>query len=417
MDNEELIKFFENKRKDFPILNEKVHGKKLVYVDNSATTQKPKVVIDEIVNFYTKYNSNVHRGSHTLANIATKNYENVRVKVSKFLTCEKTEVVFTRGTTESMNMIAFGIEHLLKEGDEIVLSEMEHHANLVCWQEVARRRKARLKFLPLGKDFALDIKAIDKLITKNTKIVSIAHISNLLGTINDIKYLEKKAHEVDAIFIVDGAQSVPHKKIDVTKLNIDFFVFSAHKMCGPTGVGVLYGKKKLLEKLRPMQYGGDMISEVKYSCSTYNHVPYKLEAGTPNIEGVITFGRAIEYLFDLGMENIENYEKSMCQYFLDRIDEIPGFELFGSKKCKDRSCVFSFNIKGVHSHDVTEILDREGIAIRGGHHCAMPLTEMLEQSSTARVSLYFYNTLDEIDYVIDALKRVKEIYDKGEFLK
>lgn len=417
MDNEQLIKYFEMKRREFPILSEKINGKKLVYVDNSATTQKPKVVIDAITEYYLKYNSNVHRGSHTLANIATNKYEEVRGRVAKFISANKDEIVFTRGTTESLNMIAFGIEHLIKEGDEIVLSEMEHHANLVPWQEVAKRKKARLKFIPIGKDFLLDLKGIDKLITANTKIVSVSHISNVLGSINDIKSIEKRAHEVGAILIVDGAQSIPHKKIDVAKLNVDFFVFSAHKMCGPTGVGILYGKKKFLEKLRPMQYGGDMISEVKYSCSTYNEVPYRLEAGTPNIADVIAFGKAIEYLSEIGMENIENYEKILSEYFLDKISDIKGFELYGPRKAKDRGAVFSFNIKGVHSHDITEILDREGIAIRGGHHCAMPLIEMLEQNSTARISFYFYNTLDEIDYIVEVLCRVKDIYDRGEFLK
>lgn len=417
METEDLIRFFESKRKDFPILSEKVNGKALVYVDNSASTQKPKVVIDSIVEYYSKYNSNVHRGSHTLANISTNKYENSREKIAKFIGADKDEIVFTKGSTQSLNMVAFGVEHLLKEGDEIVLTEMEHHANLVPWQEIAKRKKARLKFIPIGKDFSLDLKGIDKIITKNTKIVSITHVSNVLGTINDIYAIEKIAHSVGAIFIVDGAQSAPHKKIDVKKLNVDFFVFSAHKMCGPTGVGVLYGKKKILEKLKPFEFGGDMISEVKYSCSTYNEVPYRFEAGTPNIEGVIAFARAIEYLSVIGMDKIESYENILTQYFLDKIDNVKGFELYGPKKLKGRAAVFSFNIKGVHSHDITEILDREGIAIRGGHHCAMPLIEMMEQSSTARISFYFYNTLDEIDYIVEVLKKVKEIYDNGEFLK
>lgn len=403
-------------RKDFPILKEKVNGHKLVYVDNSATTQKPKIVIDSLVEYYTKYNSNVHRGIHTLSEKATSEYENVRNKVAKFINCSENEIVFTKGTTDSLNLVAFGLAHLLKKGDEIVISQMEHHANFVPWQEVAKRTGAILKFIPIKSDFTLDLDSAKKLITSKTKIVSVTHISNVLGTINPIKKIADIAHSKNAIFIVDGAQSIPHMKIDVKKLGCDFFAFSSHKMCGPTGVGVLYGKYELLEKMNPIYFGGDMIYEVEFNKSTYAKAPIKFEAGTPNISDVIAFGSAINYLESIGMKNIEEYEKELTNYFLEKVKSVEGFELFGSSKVSNRCSVFSFNIKGVHSHDVSSILDNYGIAIRGGHHCAMPLMKILNTCATSRISLYFYNTKSEIDYIIKCLKKVESEFEKGEFL-
>lgn len=403
-------------RKDFPILTEKVNGHNLVYVDNGATTQKPKVVIDSLVEFYTKYNSNVHRGIHTLSEISTTKYENVRGKVAKFINCSENEIVFTKGTTDSLNLVSFGLAHTLKKGDEIVISEMEHHANFVPWQEVAKRTGAVLKFIPLKSDFTLDMDMAKKLITNKTKIVSITHISNVLGTINPIKKIGDMAHLKGAIFIVDGAQSVPHMRIDVKKLNCDFFAFSSHKMCGPTGVGVLYGKSELLDKLNPIYYGGDMIYEVGFDKTTYAKGPIKFEAGTPNIADVIAFGAAIDYLSKIGMDEIESYEKELTKYFLEKIKDIQDLKLYGSKKVFNRSAVFSFNVEGVHSHDVSSILDSYGIAIRGGHHCAMPLMKILDTCATSRISLYFYNTKAEIDYIIKCLNKVKSEFEKGEFL-
>ncbi len=407
---------FEKIRKDFPILKEKVNNKKLVYVDNGATTQKPKTVIDKLVEFYSKYNSNIHRGLHTLSEKATDEYENVRDKVANFINCEKEEVVFTSGTTQGMNMIAFGLIHKIEKGDEILLTQMEHHANLVPWQEVAKKKGAKLKFIPITKDYTLDLSEAKKLINKKTKIISMPHISNVLGTINPVSQIAKIAHQNNAIVIVDGAQSVPHMKTDVKKLGIDFLVFSGHKMCAPTGVGILYGKKEMLERLSPITFGGDMIYEVEYEKSTYNKVPYRLEAGTPNIADVIAFGTAIDYLENIKMEDIKEYEKELTKYFLTKIKEIKNFKLYGPISSQSRAAVFSFTIKNIHSHDIGTILDSYGIATRGGHHCAMPLTSLLQVPSTSRISLYFYNTFKEIDYIIKSLKKVEKEYESGKFL-
>lgn len=416
MNKQYLIKFFEEKRKNFPILKQKVHDKPLIYADNSATTQKPQVVIDSIVDYYSNYNSNVHRGIHALSERATEKYENVRGKVADFINCNEDEVVFTKGTTESLNMVAFGLADEINEGDEIVVSQMEHHADIVPWQEIAKRKGAAIKFIPYTKNFRLDLKKAEELITNKTKVVSLTHCSNVLGVVNPVEEIGKLAKEAGAYFVVDGAQSIAHMEIDVKKIDCDFFAFSAHKMCGPTGVGVLYGKKESLEKLTPYQYGGDMIDEVGFECSTYAPLPHRLEAGTPNIEGVIAIVVAIDYLKEIGMKKIEDYEKILCEYFLENVKKVDGIEIYGPMDCKNRSAVFSFNIKGIHSHDMSTILDRDAIAIRGGHHCAMPLIGLLEISAVSRISLYFYNTLKEIDYIIEALKKSKGIFDKGEFL-
>jgi len=407
---------FNKIREDFPILNQKINNYDLIYVDNSATTQKPKIVINEINNFYSKYNSNIHRSAHTLADISDKKFEDVRTKIANFINCEKTEVIFTSGATQSLNMIAFGLEDEIKENDEIVLSEMEHHANLVAWQEIAKRKKAILKFIPITKNFELDYKKAEELISNKTKVVSIIHVSNVLGTINDIEKIENFTKKVGAYFILDSTQAVPHLKINFKKINCDALVFSSHKMLGPTGVGVLIGKKKFLEKLKPSLFGGDMIDEVFLEKSTYRKAPFKFESGTPNISGVIGFGKAIEYLENIGMLNLENHEKELIKYFLEKIKEVKNFNLYGSKKIKNRIGVFSFNINGIHSHDLGSILDKNGIATRGGHHCAMPLHNKLNINSTTRISFYFYNTKDEINKIIEVLKNAKKIFDKGEFL-
>ena len=403
-------------RKDFPILNQKINGKKLIYVDNCATTQKPIQVINSMSDYYLNYNSNVHRGAHTLANKATQNYESSRAKIARFVNCKKEEVIFTKGTTNSMNMIAFGLFDQIKKGDEIVLSVAEHHANIVPWQIIAKKKQAQLKFINLTNDYELDLKHAKKIINKKTKIVSLSHISNVLGTINPIDEINKIAKKFDAITIFDMAQSIGHKKCDFKKLNADFIVFSSHKMYGPMGVGCLIGKYEILDKLTPFEYGGDMIYEVEFDCSTYAKLPNKLEAGTPNVEAVIGLSKAIDYINEIGIKNIEKYENDLTKYFLKEIKKVKNFKLYGKINPKNRSPIFSFNLGKIHSHDMSDILDQNGIAIRGGHHCAMPLNTILKTSSTSRISLSFYNTKEEIDKIIKVLNKVEYIYEKGNFL-
>lgn len=410
-------KLFLEKRKDFTILKQKFGGKGLIYADNAATTQKPQKVIRAICEYYEKYNANIHRGMYSLSEIATKKYEEAREKVARFVNCDVEEVVFTRGTTQSINMVAFGLLDEICDGDEIVLSEAEHHANLVPWQEVAKRKGAVLKFIPVTSDFRIDMKKAREIITKKTKIVSLIHASNVLGSVFDVLEIGKIAHRVGALFVLDAAQSIAHQEIDVKKLGCDYMVFSAHKMYGPTGVGVLFGKRKFLEKLKPFEYGGYMIDEVGKFSSTYASVPQRFEAGTPNIAGVIGLGAAIDYLLEIGMERIEKYERVLSEYFLEKVKEVGDIILYGSKTSENRAPVFSVGIEGIHSHDISDILNRDGIATRSGHHCAMPLMKVLGTSGTARISLGFYNTFEEIDLIIDSLKKVKDSYEKGEFLK
>lgn len=416
MSDKELIVFFKKRREDFSILKQKVNGFDLVYADNGATTQKPQVVIDKLEEFYLKYNSNIHRSSHSLAMKADVEYEKVRDKVAEFINCDREEVVFTKGATDSLNMIAFGLEDDISKGDEIVLSEVEHHANLVPWQEVAKRRGAVLKFIPVDKDFRLDLKVAEKLISKRTKIVSLVHVSNVTGSVNDVTKISEFAKKVGALFVVDVAQSIAHLKVDVKEIGCDLMAFSAHKMVGPTGVGVLFGKREVLQRMKPLEFGGDMIDEVSYEGSTFRDAPYKFEAGTPNIADVVAFGSAIDYLKGIGMENIERYESILSKHFLKRIDEIEDLELYGSKNFKERGGVFAFNFEGIHSHDVGSILDKFGIASRSGHHCVMPFHTKLGISSSCRVSFALYNTIEEVDFVIDVLKKVKSEFEKGEFL-
>ncbi|MFW6286252.1 MAG: SufS family cysteine desulfurase [Nanoarchaeota archaeon] len=415
MEKIELINYFKNKRLDFPILNQTIKNHKLVYVDNGASTQKPQQVINSIVDIYENYYSNIHRGVHTLSESCTEKYEDVRNKAAKFINASRDEIIFTKGTTHGLNMTAFGLKHLLKENDEIILSDMEHHANLVPWQEIAKEKNLKLKFIKRNKDFSINLEHLKDIITNKTKIVSIPHISNVLGVINNIKKIEKITHNKGAYLIIDGAQSLPHMKIDVKKLNCDILSFSSHKMCGPSGVGILYGKKKILEKLKPFEYGGDMINEVNLQHSTYNKIPYRFEAGTPNIEGVIGFGSAIDYLNEITMDKIEKYENILTEHFLEKIKKLNNIQIHGPLKSKNRASVFSFTVKNIHPHDVSTILDQKGIAIRGGHHCAMPLTKTLGVCATCRISFYFYNTIEEIDYIIQVLSQINDIFKNKAF--
>ena len=394
-------------RKDFPILNVKVHGKPLVYLDNAATTQKPKVVIDAITDYYENYNANIHRSIHKLGEEATKAYEEAHRKVADFINADFEEVIFTKSTTESLNLLAYSLTNQLKPGDEIVISEMEHHSNFVPWQQLALKKNLKLKFIEINKEGLLDENSIKENITNKTKIVSLTHVSNVLGTINNIEEIGKIAHENNALMIVDAAQSVPHMPVDVKKLDCDFLAFSGHKMLGPTGIGVLYGKKELLQKMDPFLYGGDMIKEVTFENTTFNDLPWKFEAGTANIAQAIGLGAAIDYLNKIGMENIESYEKELVRYAYDKLSGIEEIEIYGPK---ERSGLISFNVKNIHAHDTAQILDGEGIAVRAGHHCAMPLASKLGIVASARASFYLYNTQEEINKLFDGIKKVIEVF-------
>lgn len=409
-EEQEILNFFKEKRNDFPILNQKINNNQLIYADNGATTQKPQIMIDNLVEYYSKYNSNIHRSAHTLAQKSDELYENTREKVAKLINSNSNEIVFTKGTTNSLNMVCFGLIHILEENHNIVVSEVEHHANLVNWQEIAQKTGCELRFIKVDEDFRLDLNHAKELIDENTQIVSINHISNLTGSINDVKQIGEICKEINSIFILDGAQSVPHIKIDVKELNCDFLAFSSHKMCGPTGVGILYGKTEKLELLEPIEFGGDMIDEVNYEKTTYNSLPHRLEAGTPNIADVIAFGQSVDYLLEIGLEKIEKHEEILTKYFLEKSQELNKFELLGSKNSDNRSAIFSFNIKGLDSQDVGFLMDSKGIAIRTGHHCVQPFHKKQEILGTARVSLYFYNTIEEIDTIIQELKEIEKTF-------
>ncbi|MAF51292.1 MAG: cysteine desulfurase [Nanoarchaeota archaeon] len=398
-------------RRDFEVLNEKVNGKPLVYLDSGATSLTPRQVVESVNGFYNKFNANIHRGIHALSEKATIEYEEAHKKVGKFLNCKWQEVIFTKNTTESLNLLAFSLCRDLEEGSEILISEMEHHSNIVPWQELAKEYKLKLDYIKV-KDGKLDLEDLENKLTSKTKIVSVTHMSNVLGTINPIKEISKIVHDNNSLLIVDSAQGVPHLKVDVKDLDVDFLAFSGHKMMGPTGIGVLYGKEELLTKMKPFMYGGDMISEVKFSGSKWNGLPWKFEAGTPMIAQGIGLGRAVEYLDKLGMDKIKEYEEYLTEYVLEKLNEIDKVKIYGPKDVKERGGVISFVVEGVHSHDVSTILDREGIAVRGGHMCAMPLvTEVLEEVSVCRASLYVYNTTEEIDKLVEGIKKVKEIFE------
>ncbi|HDR6301301.1 MULTISPECIES: cysteine desulfurase SufS [Bacillus] len=396
-------------RKQFPILDQKVNGKQLVYFDSAATSQKPIQVIETLERYYKEYNSNVHRGVHTLGTKATDAYEGAREKVRKFINAKSMEeIIFTRGTTTALNTVAasYGLDNV-KEGDEIVISYMEHHSNIIPWQQVAKKTGATLKYLPLQPDGTISLEDVRQTVTPNTKIVSIMQVSNVLGTINPVKEIGAIAHENGAIMVVDGAQSTPHMKVDVQDLNCDFYALSAHKMCGPTGIGVLYGKKELLNNMEPIEFGGEMIDFVDLQESTWKELPWKFEAGTPIIGNAIGLGAAIDFLEEIGLHNIEKHEHELAQYALERLSEVDGVTIYGPKH---RAGLVTFNIEDVHPHDVATVLDVEGIAVRAGHHCAQPLMKWLKASSTARASFYLYNTKEEIDTFVESLIKTKEYF-------
>jgi cysteine desulfurase/selenocysteine lyase len=393
-------------REDFPILDQKIYNRTLVYFDNAATTQRPQQVIDALNATYTTYYGNIHRAAHFLADKATAAYEETRDKVKTLINAESREqIVFTKGTTESINLAAFAFgEAFVKEGDEIIVSEMEHHSNIVPWQLMAGRKGAKIVMLPIDDNGRLKIELLDELINPKTKLIAVAHVSNVLGTINPIAEIAKIARAKGIRILVDGAQAAPHLQIDVQALNIDFYALSAHKMYGPNGVGVLYGKKELLEQLPPYQGGGEMISEVKFSGTTYNELPYKFEAGTPNISGVIAFGAAIDYINSIGLENLAIWEHELLEYATSKLLAIPGLKIYGTQALK--SGVISFNVDGVHFFDLGTMLDKFGIAVRTGHHCADPLMDHFNIQGTVRASFAVYNTKEEIDQFIEALKKV-----------
>lgn len=398
-------------KKDFPVLNQIVNDEPLVYLDNAATTQKPLKVLAAIKDYYENDNANVHRGVHTLAERATEKYEAAREKVRQFINAKSTkEVLFTRGTTTSINWVAQFAGQILKTGDEIVISIMEHHSNIVPWQEVAKKTGAILKFVYL-KDGQLDMDDLRKKITNQTKFVSIAHVSNVLGTINPVEEITKIAHEHGAYMVVDGAQSTPHMAIDLQKMDVDFFAFSGHKMMGPTGIGVLYGKEELLNQFEPVEFGGEMIDFVYESHSTWTELPWKFEAGTPNIAGAIALGAAIDYIQELGIDQIHQHEIELIDYLMPKLQEIEGLTIYGPKDNVKRGGLITFNIEGLHPHDVATALDMEGVAVRAGHHCAQPLLNYLETPATARASFYLYNTKADCDKLVEALKKTKEFFN------
>jgi cysteine desulfurase / selenocysteine lyase len=401
-----------NIRSQFPILDQEVNGRPLVYLDSAATSQKPLSVIESVERYYREYNSNVHRGVHTLGTKATDGFEGARDKVRKFINAaSREEVIFSRGTTTSLNIVATSYGRAFcKEGDEIVISYMEHHSNLIPWQQVAKVTGATLKYIPLQKDGTLNLEDVEKTITDRTKIVAITHVSNVLGTINPIREIAKIAHAKGAVIVVDGAQAAPHIKVDVQDLDVDFYAFSSHKMCGPTGIGVLYGKKDLLEQMEPVEFGGEMIDFVDLYDSTWKELPWKFEAGTPSIAQAIGLGAAIDFLEEIGMDNIHQHEYDLVEYALKKLSEIEGVTIFGPLDASKKGGVVTFNIDGVHPHDVSTALDMEGIAIRAGHHCAQPLMKVLNQTATARASFYLYNTKEDIDALADGLVKAKEFF-------
>ena len=399
-------------RDDFPILKRLVHGKPLIYLDNAATSQKPLAVVDALVEYYTQYNANIHRGIHALSEEATARYEGAREKVARFIGAPKpSTVIFTRNTTEAVNLVshAWGLKHLLS-GDEILLTEMEHHSNLVPWQLLAQAKGACLKFIPVTGDGQLALEELPKLLGNRTKLVALTLMSNVLGTINPVKAVVQAAHAKGIPVLVDGAQGVPHLPVNVLDLNCDFLVFSAHKMLGPTGVGVLYAKEAILEEMDPFLGGGDMIRDVWEDHSIWNDLPWKFEAGTPNIADVIAFGAAIDYLEGIGMGEIRSHEEKLTRYALEQIHPIEGLTLYGPEDPSLRGAAISFNIEGVHPHDLGQILDAEGIAIRAGHHCCKPLMRKLGVAATARASFYLYNTQEEADALVKALLKAKEVF-------
>ncbi|MBB3123416.1 cysteine desulfurase/selenocysteine lyase [Mesoflavibacter sabulilitoris] len=393
-------------RQDFPILNRQVNGKPLVYFDNAATSQTPQQVIDVIVDYYSNYNANIHRGVHTLSQEATDKYEAARKTIQNHFNAKYAyEIILTSGTTHSINLIASGFASLLNEKDELLVSALEHHSNIVPWQMLCEKTGATLKVIPMTNEGELDMQAYTNLLSKSTKLVFVNHISNALGTINPIETIIEKAHQVGAAVLIDGAQACPHIKPDVQALDVDFYVTSAHKMCGPTGVGMLYGKEEWLKKLPPYQGGGEMIDQVTFEKTTYAGLPHKFEAGTPNICGGIAFGAAIDYMNTIDFNNIANYEHKLLEYGTKRLLEIEGLKIYGTSK--NKTSVISFNLDGIHPYDVGTLLDKMGIAVRTGHHCTQPIMDFYKIPGTVRASFAFYNTKEEIDALVTAVKKAK----------
>jgi cysteine desulfurase / selenocysteine lyase len=399
-------------KKLFPILDQEINGNPLVYLDSAATSQKPIQVIEAVSNYYRQLNSNVHRGVHTLGTRATDAYEGAREKVRKFIHAKSIEeVIFTRGTTTALNVVASSYgKNNLHEGDEIVTTYMEHHSNIIPWQQVAKATGATLKYIPLQEDGSLSLEDVRATITTNTKIVAVTLVSNVLGVINPIKEIAKIAHENGAVMVVDGAQGAPHLAIDVQDLDCDFLGFSGHKMCGPTGIGVLYGKKHLLENMEPVEFGGEMIDFVGLYESTWKELPWKFEGGTPIIAGAIGLGAAIDFLQEIGLDKILEHEHKLAAYTIEKMSTIEGLTIYGPKAAENRAGVVTFNLSDVHPHDVATVLDAEGIAVRAGHHCAQPLMKWLDVSATARASFYLYNTEEDIDKLVEGLAKTKEYF-------
>ncbi|EAC5828831.1 cysteine desulfurase, partial [Listeria monocytogenes] len=393
-------------RADFPILDQEINEKPLAYLDNAATSQKPKQVIEALTHYYEFDNANVHRGVHTLAARATDAYESARGKVAKFIHArEVAEIIFTRGTTSAINLVVDSYaEANIEAGDEIVISYLEHHSNLIPWQQLAKRKGAVLKYIELEEDGTISVEQAKKTIGEKTKIVALAHVSNVLGTITPIKEIAAIAHQFGAVILVDGAQAVPHMEVDVVDLDADFYAFSGHKMMAPTGIGALYGKRELLDAMEPTEFGGEMIDFVELYDSTWKELPWKFEAGTPIIGGAIALGAAIDYLAEVGLENIHAHEQALASYAMEEMSKIEGITIYGPKDASKRCGLVTFNLEGAHPHDIATILDEDGVAIRAGHHCAQPLMKWLDVSSTARASFYIYNTKEEIDALIDGLK-------------
>lgn len=397
-------------REDFPILKQEVHGRPLVYLDNAATSQKPQAVIDAITNYYAEQNANVHRGVHYLSQLATREYEDARVKIQRFINAaESHEIIYTRGATESINLVSqsYG-RKFVHEGDEIIISTLEHHSNIVPWQLLCEQTGAKLRVIPINDDGELLMDEFAQMLNNRVKMVAVAHLSNALGTIIPVKRIIELAHSRDIPVLLDGAQAAPHLKVDVRELDCDFYAFSGHKMCGPTGIGVLYGKSHWLESMPPVYGGGDMIALVTFEKTTYNTLPYKFEAGTPNIEGAIGLGVAIEYLNGVGLDRIAAYEHELLEYATEIIGAIPGVKIIGT--AREKASVLSFTVDGIHPHDVGTILDQEGIAIRAGHHCAQPVMKRFDVPATARASLAFYNTKEEIDALAEGIQRTIEVF-------
>ena len=404
----EILKNIESIRNDFPILNTKVNGNQLIYFDNAATSQTPNCVIDSISDYYKNLNSNIHRGVHKLSQLATDKYEESRKKFKEHLNARSvSEIIFTSGTTHSINLISNGFSGFLKEGDEIIVSQLEHHSNIVPWQMLCEKTGAIMKVIPMNEKGDLDLSKFSALLGNKTKVVFVNHVSNALGTVNPIETIIEKSHKAGAAVLIDGAQAAPHFEIDVRKLDVDFYVCSAHKLCGPTGVGILYGKKEWLKKLPPYQGGGEMIDQVSFEKSTYADLPNKFEAGTPNISGVIASGIALDYINKIGLANIKQYEDYLLDYATAKLKEIDGIKIYGESRTK--VSVISFNIGEIHPYDIGSVIDNLGIAVRTGHHCAQPIMDYFDIPGTIRISFSFYNTIDEINILIDALKKASKM--------